>query len=244
MSAETESVTGARYRPGCGLFYITKKMKTKIATALKTEYASLGLSQKALDGVASLLEKTINDESGIEAAVQEASVRDLLKVFQSESDALRNAKSTAEKALEEYKKASLLKVEPAKTDPSGNEALEAMLKEMKEKQEALEAKLAAREAQTRRDSIMGDVRGRLRKDGCVNEYILSNVLKSAEVGDTDTVDTLAAKYKPVYDDEFKQAFGNGVQPRSGSFQEEGYKKGAYASEIAALQREGLIPKKD
>ena len=34
-------------------------MKTKIANALKTKYATLGLSQKAFDGVAAILEKTI-----------------------------------------------------------------------------------------------------------------------------------------------------------------------------------------
>lgn len=43
-------------------------MKEKILAALKTNYAKLGFSQKALDGVAAFLEKTVNDDSQIETA--------------------------------------------------------------------------------------------------------------------------------------------------------------------------------
>ena len=38
-------------------------MKTKILNALRTEYANLGLGDKAFDGVASFLEKTITEEA-------------------------------------------------------------------------------------------------------------------------------------------------------------------------------------
>ena len=79
-------------------------MKEKIAKALKTEYASFGLSQKALDGVASIIEKTIKDESEIEAAIKEASVKELLKTFQSELDTFRQDKSRLQKEYEDYKK--------------------------------------------------------------------------------------------------------------------------------------------
>lgn len=62
-------------------------MKEKIMTALKTKYSNLGFSAKALDGVASVLEKTVTDESQIETAV--SGVEPLLKVFQAESDRAR-----------------------------------------------------------------------------------------------------------------------------------------------------------
>ena len=43
-------------------------MKQKILATLKNKYAHLGLSREALDGVASVLEKTINSEDEIETA--------------------------------------------------------------------------------------------------------------------------------------------------------------------------------
>lgn len=44
-------------------------MKEKILVALKTKYSNLGFGAKALDGVASILEKSVTDESQIETAV-------------------------------------------------------------------------------------------------------------------------------------------------------------------------------
>lgn len=81
-------------------------MKQKILTGLKNKYAHLGLSKEALDGVASVLEKTVKSEDEIETAV--SGVEGLLKVFQSESDrertnynALKAAKEELEKKLKE-----------------------------------------------------------------------------------------------------------------------------------------------
>lgn len=48
-------------------------MKEKILVALKTKYSNLGFGAKALDGVASILEKSVTDESQIETAVRAGS---------------------------------------------------------------------------------------------------------------------------------------------------------------------------
>lgn len=81
-------------------------MKQKILSELKNKYAHLGLSKEALDGVASVLEKTIKSEDEIETAVN--GVEGMLKVFQSEADrertnynALKAAKEEIEKKLKE-----------------------------------------------------------------------------------------------------------------------------------------------
>lgn len=81
-------------------------MKQKILSALKNKYAHLGLSREALDGVASVLEKTIKSDEEIETAV--SGVEGMLKVFQSEADrertnynALKAAKEEIEKKLKE-----------------------------------------------------------------------------------------------------------------------------------------------
>lgn len=77
-------------------------MKTKILNALKTKYSNLGFNAKALDGVASVLEKTITEESQIDDAV--ANVEGLLKVFQAENDRQRTEYSTLKSQLDDLQK--------------------------------------------------------------------------------------------------------------------------------------------
>lgn len=67
-------------------------MKTKILSALKTKYANLGFNAKALDGVASVLEKTITEDSQIDDAVN--GVEGLLRVFQADNDRSRTEYAT------------------------------------------------------------------------------------------------------------------------------------------------------
>lgn len=67
-------------------------MKSKIITALKTKYSHLGFSAKALDGVASILEKTVTEESQIDDVVNGA--EGYLRVFQSEIDRSRTEYNT------------------------------------------------------------------------------------------------------------------------------------------------------
>lgn len=76
-------------------------MKEKILSALKTKYSNLGFSQKAFDGVASYLEKTVSDESQIETAA--SGVEPLLKVFQAESDRARTEYNALKGELETLK---------------------------------------------------------------------------------------------------------------------------------------------
>ena len=77
-------------------------MKTKILSALKTKYSNLGFNAKALDGVASVLEKTITEESQIDDAV--ANVEGLLKVFQAENDRQRTEYSALKSQLDDLQK--------------------------------------------------------------------------------------------------------------------------------------------
>ena len=76
-------------------------MKEKIFEALKTEYKNLGFGQKAFDGVADYLSKTIDKEEDINNAI--SGVGGLLKAFQGEVDTVRNEKSGLQKELEALK---------------------------------------------------------------------------------------------------------------------------------------------
>lgn len=87
-------------------------MKEKILVALKTKYKTFGFSDKAFDGVADYLSKTVMEESQIETAI--GGVEGLLKSFQGEVDFVRNEKSGLQKQLDELK----AKTGNPKPDPS------------------------------------------------------------------------------------------------------------------------------
>lgn len=127
-------------------------MKQKILSGLKNKYAHLGLSKEALDGVASVLEKTVKSEDEIETAV--SGVEGLLKVFQSEADrertnynALKAAKEEIEKKLKEATPA------PPKEDPKpfDAEAFKAEILETMRKERETAAQNEQKAAQRKAD---------------------------------------------------------------------------------------------
>ncbi len=131
-------------------------MKEKILVALKTKYKTFGFGDKAFDGVADYLSKTVTEESQIETAI--SGVEGLLKSFQGDIDTVRNAKSGLQKELDELKK----KIENADKDkdkdkdkdvPAWAQALIDSNKTLSEKLTAYEA----REAQAQRNSQISAV---------------------------------------------------------------------------------------
>ena len=77
-------------------------MKEKLLLSLKTKYKTFGFGDKAFDGVADYLSKTVTEESQIETAI--SGVEGLLKAFQGDIDTVRNEKSGLQKQLDELKK--------------------------------------------------------------------------------------------------------------------------------------------
>lgn len=91
-------------------------MKEKLLVALKTKYKTFGFGDKAFDGVADYLSKTVTEESAIETAI--SGVEGLLKAFQGDIDTVRNEKSGLQKQLDELKaKGTENKDDPTKQDP-------------------------------------------------------------------------------------------------------------------------------
>ena len=131
-------------------------MKEKILVALKTKYKTFGFGEKAFDGVADYLSKTVTDESQIETAI--GGVEGLLKAFQGDIDTVRNAKSGLQKELDELKK----KIENADKDkdkdkdkdvPAWAQTLIDSNKTLSEKLTAYEAE----KAQAQRNSQISEV---------------------------------------------------------------------------------------
>ena len=120
-------------------------MNDKILNALKTKYKSLGLSEKALEGFANIIAKTITDEADIETAI--SGVEPMLKAIQSDTDKLRGENTTLRSQLEAAKKTETNPTEPPKEDKTGDgDKMPAWAKQMFEKFDGVEKKLNTIEA--------------------------------------------------------------------------------------------------
>jgi len=112
-------------------------MKIKILQALKTKFSNLGFGDKAFNGVADFLSKTVTKEEEIETAI--AGVEPLLKSFQGDIDTVRTELTQKTKELEELKKKpEHHKSDPSKTDPEEPAWFKTFKEEQAKKLEALE----------------------------------------------------------------------------------------------------------
>ena len=220
-------------------------MRQKILKALKTKYSSKGLSEKALDGVAAFLEKTVTDEAQIDAAISEAHVESLVNIYQSEADALRNAKAQAEKALADYK-AAHPEGKPAEPTTGGevkDDQMAEVLKELKE----LKERAAADDARKRNSELMSGVRKALKDGNRGVEPLLDIVLKNPVIGADDTVESLTKRYETEYDTTYKSLYGDGAVPPAGGFFPGGGGadggKDDFSGVVARLRSEGKLDAK-
>lgn len=219
-------------------------MRQKILKALKTKYSSKGLSDKALDGVAAFLEKTVTDEAQIDAAISEASVESLVNIYQSEADALRSAKAKAEKDLADYKAAHPEK-DPAvpKDDKGGggDDQMAQVLKELKE----LKDRAAADDTRRRNSELMAGVRKALKDGNRGLDPLLDIVLRNPVIGAEDTVESLTKRYETEYDSTYKSLYGDGAVPSAGGFfpVTGGGDKDDFSGVVARLRSEGKLESK-
>lgn len=235
-----------------GFFMFNKffynEMKTKIISALRTKYQRFGLSNEAVDRIASALEKTVTDESGIDAALAEASTMTLIaEELQKSADAERRNRSTLQKSFDDYKKAHPSD-EPdpvVKTEPSGNDAILAMLKQMQDDNKALKARLDERDANARTDEMRAKVLAGLKASGREDSAVTNIIMRQFAVGKDDTADSLIEKYKGSYDADYKMIHGDGAVPPVGNFFPKSDKPDAneFAGAVERLRVKGVLPAK-
>lgn len=132
-------------------------MKEKILVALKTKYKTFGFGDKAFDGVADYLSKTVTEESQIETAI--SGVEGLLKAFQGEVDFVRNEKSGLQKQIDELKNKYEVKPGEEKEEENKDKVPE-WAKALIDSNKSLTEKLSAYEeekAQAQRNSQISEV---------------------------------------------------------------------------------------
>ena len=214
-------------------------MKQKIIAALKTRYKNIGLGEKAFDGVAAFLEKTVTKEEDIEATVAGDDVAALVRAIQGDQDSLRARNTELQRSLDELKAAG-----SGNTDPNpgkGSATDDEALKELKERFDRLEDNYSRAMARERNSGIAAELRRKLKDRGSDCEPVLDLILKDLQIAETDTADTLVDRCVASYDETYKRFYGDGPAPRSGKAAPEGYKRGDFSKEVERLRSEGKLP---
>ncbi|MDP3453211.1 MAG: hypothetical protein Q8R90_09675, partial [Bacteroidales bacterium] len=140
-------------------------MKLKILQALKTRYANLGFGDKAFDGVADYLSKTVTKDEDVETAI--TGVESVLKAFQGDVDKVRTELAQKKTELEELKKKN---PEPPKSDPPKPDSDEpAWFKSFKEDQakklEAIEKENQSFKAEKAKETRSAQVAAKVKELG-------------------------------------------------------------------------------
>lgn len=212
-------------------------MKQKIIAALKTKYSNLGLDDKAFDGVAAYMAKTVTTEEDIDAAVAGEDAAALLRAIQGSRDALRNRNAELQKSLDELKAKVGDPGKPAPDPGAGTESLAALEKRFA----ALEKSYGDIVARERNSGMTKELRRRLEEKGSGCAPVLDLVLGGLEIKDTDTADSLIDGCVASYDAIYKRFYGDGPVPPAGRPGNGGYKKGDFAAEVERLKADGRIP---
>lgn len=212
-------------------------MKTKLLTALKTEYAKSGLSDKAFDGVASVLVKTVTKEDEIDGVVKSNETKELIKAYQTDTDKVRTEKANLQAEFDKYKKEH-----PETTPPKPNEDGDKN-KELLDRIAALEQENKEAKQKAARTEKLASIRAKMKEQGSDNENILELVLEKAEFKDDDKVDDIATSLKAAYDAKYTQFYGDGPVPHTHNTTVPEY-TGTEDDDFAeTLRREGKLPKK-
>lgn len=191
-------------------------MKTKILQQLKQRYSNLGVSDKAFDGVAEFLSKTITEEERIAESV--AGAEAFLKAYQSDVDKERTSASTLRKELEALKKETQPKpTDPKPSDNQGNEPTERekqMMQQLEAQQKQIELILGQRSHEGKLAQITA-----LLGEKNIPESFYTMALSGRTFGEDTNVGELVANIEQGYtkfqDESANDRFKGGGKPEAG-----------------------------
>ena len=213
--------------------------KDNIASALKTKYQRFGLSNEAIDRIASAREKTVNGEDEIEAAVADAETMGLIanELMKMRDKEISN-KTDLQRAFDAYKEKNPDGGKDPKPDPKpdpGDKEPE-WAKKLRERFE--------REDKEKEDKkVQEAVMARLKKEVCTNPGILKSTMKGFSLQENETEDAAVERLKTDYNASYKEVFGEGAVPGLGG-QAFGDTKTAVSHKNDFLRQQGLLPQKD
>lgn len=215
-------------------------MLNKYLTALRTKYADFGFGKEVFDRVALQRLKTIEKAEDIETDIASPDVMLLLmKEMQGSNDTLRSRNAQIQRELEDSKK-NQPSNQPNQTPQEPESELAKQLQTLTNLVTTMQTERAAEKKKARTDAVLAQVHEKMKSNGCTNDFIRNITLRGIEVGESDTVDSLAEKYRSVYDQNCKDAYGEGYVPPRGNGNGGGETDQAEVTRI--LQERGLLPK--
>nr|DAP92534.1 MAG TPA: hypothetical protein [Caudoviricetes sp.] len=191
-------------------------MKTKILQQLKQRYSNLGVSEKAFDGVADFLSKTITEEERIAESV--AGAESFLKAYQSDVDKERTSASALRKELEALKKEAQPKpTDPKPNDNQGNEPTERE-KALLERMDALQSQLGQLVGQRSHEGKLAKITALLGEKK-IPESFYTMALSGRTFGEDTNVGELVANIEQGYtkfqDESANDRFRGAGKPEAG-----------------------------
>ena len=216
-------------------------MKATIIDAFKTKHKSFGLSNEAIDRIASALEKTVTKEDEIAGALESATTMSLIaSELQKMRDKEIQTRSDLQKSFDTYKEAH-----PDTTDKDKDKTPEPeWAKKLREQNEAILAAQAKREKDEKDASTLASVKSALEKAGCTNAGILNLTLKGFALKDKETEEDAVKRVTEEYNANIKATFGEGVVPPAGGGQQTPDAKAARDAHNAYLRKRGLLPQEE
>ncbi len=188
-------------------------MKKKIFEALKTEYASLGLSDNTLNRIAAILEGSVEKEEDIATAVKGDTAKLLATSIQGEIDGLKRAKETAENALADYK-AKHPETEPQQQHQQVEEPDWA--KTIREQNERI---LKMREDDDKKAKAKATISAAIaaaKAAGCTDERVLKLTEKLFVLKDDESDEDAGKRFENEYNANAKEYFGGSGIPYIGT----------------------------
>lgn len=183
-------------------------MEEKIYQKLKAGLTNSSLSERTIRAAAKRMALKVNEETQITEDFITDGV-ELLKELNGQltKDVAEIVKKQTDKPIEK-------KVE--EPQPKDADDAQSKINEMLQKLSDMEKRFQESQRQAVHQSIKAKAAELLRSKKADREYILQNALAKVEIADTDTPDTFAEKVIPIYDREFKLAYGDSAAPRANS----------------------------
>lgn len=228
-------------------------MKKKIEDALRTEYASLGLSDKTIGRLADYVQGKVEKEEDIATAVKGDDVKLIAKSIQGEIDGLKRAKETAENALADYKAKHPEKDPDPDPDPDPNQqkpdiakivadAVAAAVKPVQDAFETFKSQTTAKEAKTMAKTKFYENKWTTKfKEEADDAWERADELNAAK-GDSMTQEELTTKATEYFNKLVQRKGADATKP----FEDDGGGSGNFdfSKQAKYLEGEGLIPKEE
>ena len=177
--------------------------KDEIATALKTKYQRFGLSNEAIDRIASAKEKTVTEDTDIANVIADVETMELIatEVMKS-ADRERRQRSDLQKSFDDYKK-NHPETTPTEEEPEDKEP---------EWAKNLREKLEKREREETQKETLASITSALKGAGCTQEEVLRLSLVGFSLQENETQADAVARIKASYDASVKKIYGEGGAP--------------------------------